>query len=73
MAIDEIESVIGRLTHDKAFRVKYCQDPDRALESYLSVEEIRTIKTGDGHNLARMGCDRWDQLLASLCADVPAD
>jgi hypothetical protein len=73
IATDGIETIIGRLTQDKSFRVKYCQDPDATLKSYLSPEEIRAIKTGDGHDLSRMGCDRWQELFASLCSEVPAD
>lgn len=74
IAIEQIETVIGRLTHDKAFRVKYCQDPDTALESYLTPEEIRAIKTGDGHTLHRMGCgDKWEELTSALCGPHPGD
>jgi hypothetical protein len=73
MAVEQVESVIGRLTRDKAFRLKYCQDPDATLEAYLSPEEIQAIKTGDGHTLSSMGCKKWDELLASLCMEVPSD
>jgi hypothetical protein len=68
-----METVIGRLTYDKAFRVKYCQDPDGTLEMYLSPEEIHAIKTGDGHSLSMMGCERVPELLASLCTNTPHD
>jgi hypothetical protein len=73
IAVEQIEAVIGRLAHDKAFRVKYCQDPDSTLEAYLTPEEIRAIKTGDGHRLTLMGCEKWDELHAALCGSLPAD
>src|SRR5947209_2210364 len=72
IAIEQIETVIGRLTHDKAFRVKYCQDPDATLEAYLTPEEIRAIKTGDGHRLGQLGGDlKWADLTAALCGPNP--
>ena len=76
IAIEQIETVIQRLSADKAFRVKYCQDPDAALEAYLSPEEIRAIKTGDGHRLTELGCgEKWEELTATLCGPErgPAD
>lgn len=74
MAVDHIETVIGRLTRDKAFRMKYCQDPDGTLEAYLTPEEIKAIKTGDGHSLHLMGCNEsLEQLTAALCGPHPAD
>lgn len=72
IATEQIETVIGRLTRDKAFRIKYCQDPDGTLGSYLNPEEIRAIKTGDGHRLELMGCgDHWEELTAALCGPHP--
>jgi hypothetical protein len=73
MAIEHVETVIGRLTNDRAFRLKYCEDPDAALQMYLSPEQIKAVKSGDGHTLSCMGSDRWDELFASLCREVPAD
>lgn len=74
IASEHIQAVIGRLTHDKAFRVKYCQDPDRALEMYLTPEEIQAVKTGDGHQLALMGCaERVEDLTAAFCGPHAAD
>ena len=74
IATEQIETVIGRLTRDKAFRVKYCQDPDGTLEAYLTPEEIRAIKTGDGHSLAMMGCEQQiEHLTAAFCGPHPAD
>jgi hypothetical protein len=73
MAVEHIESVIGRLTRDAAFRLKYCEDPNAALQAYLTPAEIHAIKSGDGHTLSTMGCKRWDELLASMCMEVPSD
>jgi hypothetical protein len=73
VVVSSLEAVIGRLSRDRAFRVKYCQDPDGTLSSYLTPEEIRAIKTGDGHGLTRMDPDFWSELTASLCADQPCD
>jgi hypothetical protein len=74
IAIAQFETVIGRLMHDKSFRVNYCQDPDGTLETYLSPEEIRAIKTGDGHRLTLLGCgEQWEELHAALCGRHPAD
>jgi len=73
IAIEQIETVITRLTRDKAFRVKYCQDPDGTLDAYLTPEEIRAIKSGDGHSLSLMGCDKWEELTSALCGPHPAD
>lgn len=69
-----IETVIQRLAADKAFRAEYSRDPDGALEMYLSPEEIRAIKTGDGHRLMAL-CDgqKWEQLNAALCGDTAVD
>ncbi|HEX6506341.1 MAG TPA: hypothetical protein VF221_01800 [Chloroflexota bacterium] len=72
IAIQQIESVIMRLTKDASFRIKYCQDPDKALESYLSPEEIRAIKTGDGYALGSAADGaRWQELTAALCGSDP--
>ncbi len=74
MAVEQIETVIGRLTHDRAFRVKYCDDPDGTLETYLTPEEIRAIKTGDGHHLEVLGAGTyWQQLNDALCGPQPTD
>jgi len=74
IAIDQVETVIGRLSGDKAFRIKYCQDPDGTLESYLTPEEIRAIKTGDSHSLDQMGCgDKWVEFVSAFCGRHPAD
>jgi hypothetical protein len=63
IAIEQIETVIGRLSNDKAFRVKYCQDPDRTLETFLTPEEIRAIGCGQ----------HWENLTAALCGPHPID
>lgn len=74
IATVQFETVVDRLARDKAFRMKYCQDPDRTLESYLSPEEIRAIKTGDGHRLHVLGCgDKLEELHAALCGPQPVD
>jgi hypothetical protein len=70
----QIETVLQRLCTDKAFRVKYNQDPDRALEAYLSPEEIRALKCGDGHLLQQLRTDcNWEDALAALCGPHPGD
>jgi hypothetical protein len=74
IAVGQIETVIGRLTQDKGFRVKYCQDPDGALEGYLTPEEIRAVKTGDGHRLETLGGGGyWQQLNDALCGPQASD
>jgi hypothetical protein len=74
IAIVQLETVIARLTRDRAFRVEYCQDPDGALQAYLTPEEIRAIKTGDGHRLALMGCsEHVEDLTAAFAGPHPAD
>lgn len=74
IAIEQFETVVGRLSRDKAFRVKYCQNPDTTLEAYLTPEEIHAIKTGDGHRLHLMGCgDKWEELTSALCGPQPID
>lgn len=74
MATEQVETVITRLTQDKAFRIKYCQDPDGTLESYLSPEAIQAIKTGDGHRLTGMGAgDSWEAFTLNLCMQSPSD
>jgi hypothetical protein len=74
IATERIDTVIGRLARDKAFRMKYCQDPDRALESHLSPEEIRAIKTGDGHRLSLLGAgESWEAFTREMCGQNPAD
>lgn len=74
IAIVQLETVIARLTRDKAFRARYCQDPDATLEAYLTPEEIQAIKTGDGHWLAKMGCsEHMENLTAAFAGPHPAD
>ena len=72
IAIEQVETVIERLSSDKAFRVKYCQDPDKTLESYLTPEEIHAIKTGDGHSFEVKGQgDAWRKITETLCGPDP--
>ncbi len=72
MSTQRVESVLSRLTTDKAFRMQYCKDPDGTLSEYLSVEEIRHIKTGDHHSLDRSDtCSRLHALSAELCGSDP--
>lgn len=76
IAIQHIETVIQLLTTDKTFRVQYCQDPDGTLERYLTPDEIRAIKTGDGFRLTELGCgEKWEELTATFCGggSGPAD
>ncbi len=74
IATEQFETVVERLAGDTAFRVKYRQDPDGTLESYLTPEEIRAIKTGDGHSLHVMGCGHTvEDLTQALCGPHPAD
>ena len=68
-----IEIVIQRLAADKAFRMKYSQDPDGTLEAYLSPEEIRAVKTGDGHRLMLLlDGGQWEALNSALCGNSAA-
>ncbi|MGH2448113.1 MAG: hypothetical protein ACRDFS_05865 [Chloroflexota bacterium] len=63
----QIEAVVDRLSEDRAFRVKYCQDPDQTLGSYhLSQEEIRAIKTGDDRLVELIGANKWEELIDAL-------
>jgi hypothetical protein len=72
IAIESFDTVIQRLSRDRAFRVKYCENPDATLEGYLSPEEIRAIKCGDGHRLAQLGAgEKWEDLLKVLCGPHP--
>jgi hypothetical protein len=72
IATEQFETVVSRLVNDQAFRMEYCRNPDAALEAYLTPEEIRAIKTGDGHRLSELGCgDQWSQLTAALCGPDP--
>lgn len=73
IATEHVEAIIDRLSRDRAFRVKYCEDPDGTLESYLTPEEIRAIKTGDGHSLSLLGGHKWEELTAAFCGPHPAD
>lgn len=64
--------MIDKLSHDRAFRVKYCQNPDRALEAFLSPEEIQAIKTGDGLPFDRAGQgEAFRRLTETLCGHDP--
>jgi hypothetical protein len=65
--------VIDRLSRDRAFRVKYCQDPDGTLAAYLTPEEIHAIKTGDGHGVSLVNGTSWSDLTAALCSGQPCD
>jgi hypothetical protein len=70
--MEHIDTVIEKLSDDSAFRSRYCQDPDKALEGYLNPEAIRAIKTGDGHRLAALGSgEKWEQLTQALCGPDP--
>lgn len=72
IAIESFDVVIQRLSRDRAFRVKYCENPDSTLEGYFTPEEIRAIKTGDGHRLGELGAgDKWEGLLKALCGPHP--
>jgi len=72
IATEQIDAVIARLVNDKAFQMEYCRNPDAALEAYLTPDEIRAIKTGDGHRLAQLGCgESWPKLTAALCGPDP--
>jgi hypothetical protein len=72
IATPQIEAVIDRLATDKAFRVKYCQDPDSTLSAYhLSKDEIRCIKTGDDHLRALVDENKWEELIQALCGSLP--
>lgn len=72
IAAEQIETVIQRLTQDKAFFVNYCQDPDSTLGSYLTPAEIRAIKTGDGHQFEVRGYgDTWQKITETLCGPNP--
>jgi hypothetical protein len=72
IAIEQIETVIDRLTKDKAFRAKYCRDPDGTLAEYLTPDEIHAIKTGNGELLGQLGKSaRWQELSAGLCGADP--
>jgi hypothetical protein len=72
IATPQIEAVIDRLARDKAFRVKYCQDPDSTLSAYhLSKDEIRCIKTGDDHLRALVDENKWEELIQALCGSLP--
>jgi hypothetical protein len=72
IATPQIEAVIDRLQADRAFRVKYCQDPDGTLSTYhLSQDEIRAIKTGDDQLLELIDGNRWEELIKALCGPHP--
>ena len=74
IATVSLETLIEKLSLDKSFRVKYCQNPDRTLENFLSPEEIRAIKTGDGHAFDQMGQgDAFSRLTQVLCGPNPSD
>jgi hypothetical protein len=72
IATPQIEAVIDRLATDKAFRVKYCQDPDTTLGAYhLSTDEIRAIKTGDENLRVLIDGNKWEELIQALCGSLP--
>lgn len=72
IATPQIEAVIDRLSSDKAFRVKYCQDPDGTLEAYhLTPDEIRAIKTGDDRLMSSIAANKWEELVHALCGPDP--
>lgn len=72
IAVQHIEEVVDRLLEDRAFRMKYSQDPDTTLQAYLSPDEIHAIKTGDGHRLLEMGCGhKLEDLTEALCGPHP--
>jgi hypothetical protein len=63
---------VTRLVNDQAFQTQYRQNPDATLEAYLTPDEIRAIKTGDGHRLTEWGCgEQWPLLTAALCGPDP--
>lgn len=72
IATEQIETVVARLVNDKTFQMEYRRNPDAALEAYLTPDEIRAIKTGDGHLLSELGGgEQWPQLTAALCGPDP--
>lgn len=72
IATPQIEAVIERLSTDRAFRVKYCQDPDETLGAYhLTSDEIRAIKTGDEMLKHLIVEEKWSELIAALCGPFP--
>jgi hypothetical protein len=72
IATPQIEAVIDRLTADKAFRVKYCQDPDGTLAPYhLTSDEIKGIKTGDDQLMELIDGNKWEELVQALCGPHP--
>ncbi len=72
IATPQIEAVIDRLSADKAFRVKYSQDPDETLGAYhLTFQEIKAIKTGDDQLLQLIDGNKWEELVQALCGPHP--
>lgn len=72
IATPQIEAVIERLSVDKAFRVKYCQDPDGTLAAYhLTPDEIKGIKTGDDQLMELIDGNKWEELVQALCGPHP--
>jgi hypothetical protein len=72
IATPQIEAVIDRLAQDRAFRVKYCQDPDGTLGAYhLTTEEIRYMKSGDDRLLDLIDGNKWDEFIKALCGPNP--
>lgn len=68
IATPQIEAAIERLAADKAFRVKYCQNPDEALGAYhLSSDEIRAFKIGDDRLQQMITEEKWEDLIKALC------
>jgi hypothetical protein len=74
IATPQIEAVIERLSTDRAFRVKYCQDPDRTLRaSHLTPDEIQAFKTGDNHLMGLIADGKWEEFIHALCGHNPGD
>jgi hypothetical protein len=72
IATPQIEAVIDRLAVDRAFRMKYCQDPDGTLSAYhLTPEEVLAIKTGDDGLTQLVTEEKWEELIRALCGPVP--
>lgn len=66
--------MIERLSSDKAFRVKYCQDPDGTLSAYhLTPDEILAFKSGDDHLAGLTSDQKWEDYIQALCGPNPGD
>jgi hypothetical protein len=72
IAVEQIEAVMERLTGDRAFRVKYCQDPDETLAAYrLTPDEVRAIKAGDDRLSHLVAEEKWEEFIKALCGPYP--